>query len=56
MKLSPRLFITVLEKAFRNLDWESRGSSIDKKRFSHPLFKNDIVLISENLPKTGTLI
>lgn len=46
---SPKLFITVLESAFKHLDWSHRGININGENLTNLRFADDIVLISDNL-------
>lgn len=54
--LSPKLFITVLEYALKNLEWENKGISIDGERLNHLRLGDDIVLISDNLREAAIRI
>lgn len=47
--MSPKLFITVLEHAFKKLDWDARGITIDGQNLNHLSFADDIVLVADNL-------
>lgn len=54
--LSPKLFITVLEYALKNLEWENKGISIDGERLNHLRLSDNIVLISDNLREAAIRI
>jgi len=54
--LSPKLFNTVLEYAFKTLNWENKGISIDGKMLSNLRFADDIVLITDNLKEASLMI
>ena len=47
--ISPKLFITVLEYAFKKLNWENRGLNIDGRNLTNLRFADDIVLLADNL-------
>lgn len=47
--LSPKLFITALEYAFKRLEWDNRGITIDGENLNHLRFADDIVLVTEGL-------
>lgn len=42
--MSPKLFIGVLECAFKTLDWRHKGVNIDGENLSHLRFADDVVL------------
>ena len=46
--LSPKLFITVLEYAFKRMNLNGKGINIDGERLSHLCFADDVVLIADN--------
>ena len=45
--LSPKLFSSVLEKIFRNLNWEKNGIWIDGTLLTHLRFADDLVLFAK---------
>lgn len=47
--MSPKLFITVLEHAFKMLAWQQKGIVIDGERLNHLRFADDIVIVSDSL-------
>ncbi|XP_030765246.1 uncharacterized protein LOC115889402 [Sitophilus oryzae] len=47
--ISPELFITVLEHAFKMLAWQQKGIVIDGERLNHLRFADDIVIVSDSL-------
>ena len=47
--ISPKLFITVLEYAFKKLNWENKGLNIDGRNLTNLRFADDIVLLADNL-------
>lgn len=47
--MSPKLFITVLEYAFKELNWEEKGINIDGQHLTNLRFADDIILLSDNL-------
>lgn len=44
--MSPKLFITVLEYAFKELNWEQMGINIDGQHLTNLCVADDIVLLS----------
>ena len=46
---SPKLFKTVLEYAFKKLNWENRGLNLDGRNLTNLRFADDIVLLADNL-------
>lgn len=53
--LSPKLFTTVLEYAFKHLDSGTKGINIDGEMLSNLRFVDDIVLITDNFRKIRTM-
>lgn len=45
--LSPKIFSSVLETIFRNLDWECKGVKVNGEYLSHLRFADDIVVFTE---------
>lgn len=41
-KISPKLFITILEYVFKKLEWNSKGISLDEEKSSHFRYTDDI--------------
>lgn len=54
--MSPKLFITVLEYAFKSLSWEGKGLNIDGQTLTNLRFADDIVLLSDNLRDINTML
>lgn len=54
--LSPKLFSAVLEKVFRNLDWEHIGLNINGKRLNHLRFADDIILLTDDCVSLQTMV
>lgn len=46
--VSPKLFTTLLEYAFKQIDWQNWDININGENLNH-LFADDIVLISDNI-------
>ncbi len=46
--LCPNLFNAVMEKIFKELEWDNYGLKIDGERLNNLKFADDIVLISDN--------
>lgn len=42
--ISPTIFSAVLERLFRNLDWETQGITINGEHLSHLRFADDLIL------------
>ncbi|CAH2098347.1 unnamed protein product [Euphydryas editha] len=49
--ISPKLFSAVLEKIFRNLEWNDYGLNVNGENLNHLRFADDLVLFSE-CPRT----
>ncbi|XP_045460954.1 uncharacterized protein LOC123671253 [Harmonia axyridis] len=47
--MSPKLFITVLESAFKMLEWSGKGLNIDGLNLTDLRFADDIALFADNL-------
>lgn len=45
--LSPKLFISVLENIFRNLNWKSKGIKVCGSYLNHLRFADDIAVLAE---------
>ncbi|KAG7301329.1 hypothetical protein JYU34_014259 [Plutella xylostella] len=54
--ISPKIFSSVLEMVFRNINWESRGVNIDGERLSHLRFADDIAVFAENPAQLQNMI
>ena len=54
--ISPKLFTTLLEYMFKNIDLEGLGINIDEKNPNHLRFADDIVLISDCLGKAEKML
>jgi len=54
--MSPKLFITVHEYAFKQLEWEQRGINIDGKRLNNLRFADDIVLIADDIQEAQEML
>lgn len=54
--ISPKLFTTVLEYAFKTLDREDKGIKIDGEYLNHVRFADDIVITTDNLGDTKQII
>lgn len=47
--MSEKLFVTILEHVFKQLEWRSRGISIDREKLSYIGYADDIILVLEDL-------
>lgn len=54
--MSPKLFNVVLEYAFKNLNWDTKGVRIDGEQLHHLRFADDIVLIADNLEDAKNML
>ena len=54
--ISPKLFTTLLEYMFKNIELEGLGINIDGKDLNHRRFADDIVLISDCLGKAEKML
>lgn len=54
--MSPKLFSTILEYAFKRLNWEEKGLNIDGQKLDHLRFADDIVLMEENLEEMRLML
>lgn len=54
--ISPKIFSSVLELVFRNLNWHEKGLRIDGKYISHLRFADDIIIFAENLNEIKTMM
>lgn len=54
--ISPKLFITVLESIFKQLNWSQRGINIDGKKLNNLRFADDIVLFSDDLEEMRLML
>lgn len=46
--ISPKLFTALLEKIFKNLEWDQMGININGEYLNHLRFADDIVILSNN--------
>lgn len=53
---SPKLFISVLESAFKHLNWDHKGISVDGNNLTNLRFADDIVLISSDLGEMKSML
>jgi len=54
--MSPKIFMTVLEYAFKQLEWEQRCINIDDKRLNNLRFADDIVLIADDIQEAQEML
>jgi len=47
--MSPKLFITLLEYAFKKLHWKEKDINIDGQHLTNLRYADDIILLSDNL-------
>ena len=46
---SRKLFIAFLEKVFRKLRWEKKGTKIDSEYLTHLRFADDIIIFANSM-------
>lgn len=54
--MSPKLFNTVLEYAFKTLEWHNKGIKIDGEYLNNLRFADDIVVTADDLGKAREMI
>ena len=54
--ISPKLFTNCLEYIFRNINWDTKGININGEILHRLKFADDIVLISDNLKNTKSML
>jgi len=54
--MSPKLLITVLEHAFKKLDWDTKVGHTDGRNLSHLRFADDIVLTTDDLGEARQML
>lgn len=54
--LSPKLFISVLQHIFSNINWKLEGIRVNQERLTHLRFADDIVLFAETSKRLENMI
>lgn len=54
--ISPKLFITLFENIFKQLDWEERGINGNGEMLNNLRFAVDLVLITGNIDKVEHML
>ena len=54
--ISPKLFTSAMEDAFRTLEWQAYGINIDGEHLTHLRFADDILLLSHDPLELQTMI
>ena len=54
--ISPKLFTSALEDAFKLLEWQGFGININGEYITHLRFADDIVVMAESLEDLGTML
>ncbi|GJQ80327.1 hypothetical protein Trydic_g12209 [Trypoxylus dichotomus] len=52
--LSPKLFITVLQRVLKKMNWNNVAINVNEKQLNHLCFADDIVLIADKLSEAQT--
>lgn len=54
--ISPKLFTTVLEYAFKEINWDRKGINIDGEYLSHLRFADDIVITTDSFSEAQQML
>lgn len=54
--MSPKPFTIILEHAFKDFKWDTKGVRIDDKQLNHLRFADNVVLITRNQDEVENML